>query len=157
MAAGLGRSAQITPNSGEYKTNEFFGELVIPIFSEKNAVPVLQELTIIGKGRRVDNSVNGKFTAYTGGLQWSPLKDLQLRGNVTRSLRAPSLTELFTPVAPIFTTVADPCAQLERHGRHASRRCARRTARSSSRSTACRRTGWTSNAVTATRAGFAAG
>ncbi len=110
LAAGLGRSAQITPNSGEYTTNEFFGEVIVPIFSDKNAVPVVQELTITGKGRRVDNSVNGKFTAWTGGLQWSPIKDLQLRGNVTRSLRAPSLTELFTPVAPLFTFVNDPCS-----------------------------------------------
>jgi outer membrane receptor protein involved in Fe transport len=109
LAAGLGRSAQITPNSGSYTTDEIFGEVIIPLVSEKNEIPLLHDLTITGKGRRVDNSVNGKFTAYTGGLQWSPVKDLQLRGNVTRSLRAPSLTELFTPVAPIFTLVADPC------------------------------------------------
>jgi outer membrane receptor protein involved in Fe transport len=110
LAAGLGRSAVITPNSGSYDTNEFFGEVIIPLVSEKNEIPFLNEFTITGKGRRVDNSVNGKFTAYTGGLQWAPVKDIQLRGNVTRSLRAPSLTELFTPVAPIFTTVADPCS-----------------------------------------------
>jgi outer membrane receptor protein involved in Fe transport len=152
MAAGLGRSAQITPNSGEYTTNEFFGEVLIPIFSDQNAVAGLQELTIIGKGRRVDNSVNGKFTAYTGGLQWAPIQDVQLRGNVTRSLRAPSLTELFTPVAPIFTTVADPCHSANVSGgtnpavRQAN--CAQFFQEYGLPSS-----GWTSNAVTATSQG----
>jgi outer membrane receptor protein involved in Fe transport len=110
MQAGLGRSAAIQPLVGSYRTKEFFGEVIIPLVSEKNDVPFLHELTITGKGRRVDNEVNGEFTAYTGGLQWSPIEDFQIRGNVTKSLRAPSLTELFTPVSPIFTTVADPCS-----------------------------------------------
>lgn len=110
MRAGLGRSAAISPLKGEYTTKEFFGEMIIPVVSEKNDIPFLHELTITGKGRRVDNEVNGKFTAYTGGLQWAPIEDLEFRGNVTKSLRAPSLTELFTPVSPIFTTVADPCS-----------------------------------------------
>jgi outer membrane receptor protein involved in Fe transport len=152
LAAGLGRSAVITPNSGSYTTNEYFGELIIPLASEKNDVPFLHELTITGKGRRVDNSVNGKFTAYTGGLQWAPVKDIQLRGNVTRSLRAPSLTELFTPVAPIFTTVADPCSTSNVTGgtRPATRQanCAQFFAQYGLPTT-----GWQSNAVTATTQG----
>ena len=137
LAAGLGRSAVITPNSGSYTTNEFFGEMIIPLVSEKNEIPFLHELTITGKGRRVDNEVNGKFTAYTGGLQWAPVKDIQLRGNVTRSLRAPSITELFTPVAPIFTRSRIPAARRTSPAAPARRR-ARQIARSSSRSTACR-------------------
>jgi outer membrane receptor protein involved in Fe transport len=110
MRAGLGRSAAIQPLVGSYTTREYFGELIIPLVSAKNEIPFLNELTITGKGRRVDNEVNGKFTAWTGGLQWAPVEDLQFRGNVTRSLRAPSLTELFTPVSPLFTQVADPCS-----------------------------------------------
>jgi outer membrane receptor protein involved in Fe transport len=152
LAAGLGRSAIITPTTGSYTTNEFFGEIIIPLVSEKNDIPFLHELTITGKGRRVDNEVNGKFTAYTGGLQWSPIKDLQLRGNVTRSLRAPSITELFTPVSPIFTTVADPCSTSNVSG----------GTRPSTRAANCAQffaqyglpaTGWQSNAVSATAQG----
>ena len=83
--------------------------------------------------------MNGKFTAYTGGLQWSPGRGPELRGNVTRSLRAPSLTELFTPVSPIFTQSRIPAARRTSAAARV-RRPARRTARSSSRNTACRRT-----------------
>ncbi len=152
MAAGLGRSAVITPNKGSYTTSEYFGEMIIPLVSQKNEIPFMHELTITGKGRRVDNSVNGKFTAYTGGLQYAPVKDIQLRGNVTRSLRAPALTELFTPVAPIFTTVADPCHTSNVTGgtKPATRQanCAQFYAQYGLPTT-----GWTSNAVSATAQG----
>jgi outer membrane receptor protein involved in Fe transport len=111
LAAGLGRSTPSTAISGSYTTNEVFGELVIPLVSGKNDIPFLHELTVTAKGRRVDNTVNGEFTAYTGGLQWAPVKDVQLRGNVTRSLRAPAFVELFLPVSQLFTQVSgDPCA-----------------------------------------------
>ncbi len=110
LEAGLGRSSAVSPTAGSYTTNEVFGELVIPLVSTGNAMPALRELTVVGKGRRVDNSVNGQFTAWTAGLQWSPLEDLQLRGSMTRSLRAPSITELFTPASPLFTQVQDPCS-----------------------------------------------
>ena len=152
LAAGLGRSAIITPTVGEYTTNEFFGEVIFPLVSEKNEIPFLRELTVTGKARSVDNEVNGKFTAYTGGLQWAPFKDVQLRGNVTRSLRAPSITELFTPVSPIFTTVADPCSTSNVSG----------GTRPATRAANCAQffeqyglptTGWQSNAVSATTQG----
>jgi outer membrane receptor protein involved in Fe transport len=151
LAAGLGRSAQITPNSGEYTTNEFFGEMIIPLVSEKNDIPFLHKLTITGKGRRVDNSVNGEFTAYTGGLQWAPVEDIEFRGNVTRSLRAPALTELFTPVAPIFTLVADPCHTANVSG--GTRPATRQANCAQFYSEYGLSPGWQSNAVSATTQG----
>lgn len=156
MQAGLGRSAAIQPLTGSYRTKEFFGELIIPLVSEKNDIPFLHELTITGKGRRVDNEVNGEFTAYTGGLQWAPIEDFQFRGNVTKSLRAPSLTELFTPVSPIFTQVADPCSTANLTG----------GTRPATRQTNCAQffseyglptSGWQSNAVSATVQGTSQG
>ncbi len=158
LQAGLGRSAAIQPLTGSYTTREYFGELIIPLVSEKNDIPFLHELTITGKGRRVDNDVNGKFTAWTGGLQWSPVEDLEFRGNVTRSLRAPSLTELFTPVSPLFTQVADPCSTSNYGAVHA---------RTATRQANCQQFfqeyglptdgSWQSNAVSATVQGTSQG
>lgn len=110
LRAGLGRSSPLQAVKGAYTTQEFFGEVRVPIVSEQNALPLLRELTLLGKGRRVDNSVNGAFTAWTGGLQWKPVDDVAIRGNVTRSLRSPSLLEMYMPVSPLFTTVPDPCS-----------------------------------------------
>lgn len=110
LRAALGRSSPLQAVKGSYSTQEFFGEVVVPLVSERNAMPLLREFTLFGKGRRVDNEVNGEFTAWTGGLQWKPVDNLQIRGNLTRSMRAPSLLELYTPVSPLFTTVPDPCS-----------------------------------------------
>ena len=107
--AGLGRAVPIGANGGKYDTNEFFGELVIPLVSPDSEIPGLYALDVELKGRHVDNSINGTFDSYTYGLQWSVLPDLRLRGNRTRSLRAPALVELFTPTSTAFFFANDPC------------------------------------------------
>lgn len=106
---GLGRAVAISPNSGSFGTKEIFAETVIPLVDRDADVMLLKRLDVTGKYRHVDNTVNGTFDAYTIGLQWSPIGDVELRGNFTRSLRAPAITELFTPVSGIFTAVPDPC------------------------------------------------
>ncbi|MEJ0086095.1 MAG: TonB-dependent receptor [Pseudomonadota bacterium] len=110
LFAGLGRSAPVARIHGDYSTNEFFGEVTAPLFSHENALPGLSRLTLVAKARRVDTSINGDFTAWTGGIEWFPVEDVELRGNVTRSLRVPAITELYLPVSPLFGQVSDPCS-----------------------------------------------
>ncbi len=112
QTAGLGRAVPILGNGGKFDTDEIFGELLIPVISSAQEIPGLYSLDVELKGRRVDNSVNGKFDTYTYGLNWNVLPDLRLRGNRTRSLRAPSITELFTPTSSAFFFVNDPCDAL---------------------------------------------
>jgi outer membrane receptor protein involved in Fe transport len=107
--AGRGRAVPILPNEGEFDTDEWFAETVIPLVDPEWNVPLLHKFDITGKFRQVDNTVNGKFDTYTYGFQFRPIEDLEIRGNRTKSLRAPSIVELFTPVSNIFTTVPDPC------------------------------------------------
>jgi outer membrane receptor protein involved in Fe transport len=59
--------------------------------------------------RFVDNSVAGRDTTWTAGLRYRPIDDIEFRGNVTESIRAPSITELFTPESTIATFANDPC------------------------------------------------
>jgi outer membrane receptor protein involved in Fe transport len=107
--AGLGRSVPIGPNQGSFKTNEGYGEILIPLVSPDNNVPLIHSIDLEGKARYVDNTVNGGFWAYTYGGRIRPIQDIEFRGNYTRSLRAPSVVELFTPVSPAFNTFPDPC------------------------------------------------
>ena len=110
LTAGLGRSVPITPLQGEYTTNEWFGEFVLPLVNPDKNFIGLRKLDIVGKYRQVDNSINGKFDTYTYGLQWKPFEDLEIRGNFTRSLRSPAITEAFLPQATSFQFVTgDPC------------------------------------------------
>ena len=106
---GLGRAVQILGNEGSYRTKEVFGEFVVPLADRVNRIPGLDRLDITGKVRRVDSSVNGKADTYTYGFQWRPIRDIEVRGNITRAIRSPAITELFTPVSNIFTAVPDPC------------------------------------------------
>lgn len=107
--AGRGRAVPIFPNAGEFDTKEFFAEFVAPLVGKDQDIPLVHSFDIIGKGRRVDNSVNGTFDAYTYGMQWRVTSDFEIRGNRTRSLRAPALTELFTPPSTAFFFINDPC------------------------------------------------
>jgi len=60
-----------------------------------------------GSARVFDNSLAGETEAWTAGFRVSPVEGLQLRGNVTESLRAPSLDELFLPIVTSFQTADD--------------------------------------------------
>jgi outer membrane receptor protein involved in Fe transport len=106
---GLGRAVPILGNSGEFDTDEWFAETVVPLVNADWDIPGLERLDLTGKFRNVDNTVNGAFDTYTYGFQYRPLEDIEIRGNRTASLRAPSIVELFTPISNIFTTVPDPC------------------------------------------------
>lgn len=106
---GLGRAVPILGNSGEFDTDEWFAETVIPLVKADWEIPGLNRFDLTGKFRNVDNTVNGSFDTYTYGFQYRPVEDVEIRGNRTTSLRAPSIVELFTPISNIFTFVPDPC------------------------------------------------
>ena len=62
MAVPALRYEQLLAVSDDFRVaQEFFGELAVPLVSAGNAMPLLRELTVFGKARRVDNSVNGGF------------------------------------------------------------------------------------------------
>jgi iron complex outermembrane recepter protein len=104
----LGQAA-VTAIAGSYITNEVYLETLFPIFAPMQDIPVLNRLELEGAARRVDNSLAGDATTYTYGLRWSPIEDVQFRGNKTKSIRAPSITELFLPSATSFSFANDPC------------------------------------------------
>lgn len=94
---------------GSYRTNEVYAETLVPLFSPEMNIPVLHHVELEGAFRRVNNSIAGSATTWTGGLRWSPIEDIQLRGNKTRSIRAPAVTELFLPASTGFEFANDPC------------------------------------------------
>ncbi|MDO5609681.1 MAG: TonB-dependent receptor, partial [Pseudomonadota bacterium] len=106
---GLGRSAPTPGINGSYHTNELFAELLAPVFGPGGNHPGVHRLDVTLKARHVDNSLAGKFNAWTYGLQYEPVEGLQLRGNKTRSFRAPSIVELFQPVTTIYPQIPELC------------------------------------------------
>lgn len=98
-----------TAVEGSYVTNEIYGETLIPLFEPNQDIPALHQLELEGAARHVDNSIAGTSTTWTAGLRWSPVQDIQFRGNKTKSIRAPAVTELFLPSATSFEFANDPC------------------------------------------------
>ncbi|PCG09565.1 TonB-dependent receptor [Sphingomonas ginsenosidimutans] len=100
---------------GSVSTGEAFGELLVPLLHD---IPLIQQLDL-DLGYRYSNydSVGGVH-AYKADVTWRVFEPLRLRGGYNRSIRAPSVGELFAPVstgsvtigtASSTTTNGDPC------------------------------------------------
>ena len=108
---GLGRNVPVDATSGEYSTDEWYAELYAPVVSPDMDIPLVYSASIEGAFRQVDNDIAGKDDIYTWGGRWAPVADLEFRGNVTRSVRAPGITELFLPLSGSNVFANDPCDQ----------------------------------------------
>jgi outer membrane receptor protein involved in Fe transport len=144
--------AQITAVAGSYITNEVYFETLLPIFSPTQDIPGLYRLELEGAARRVDNSLAGNATTYTYAVRWSPVEDVQFRANKTKSIRAPSITELFLPNATSFQFANDPCDKnFVAQGTNPAQRAANCAAEGINTAT------FTSNVVNATAQGTTSG
>ena len=108
---GLGRAVAVDATQGDYDTDEWYAEIYAPIVSPDMDIPLVHSASIEGAFRQVDNSLAGKDDVHTIGGRWAPIADIEFRGNVTRSVRAPSITELFLPLSGTFSFANDPCDQ----------------------------------------------
>nr|WP_294815321.1 TonB-dependent receptor [uncultured Sphingomonas sp.] len=98
------------PTSFEVK--EVFGELSLPLLKD---VPFFNSLTLSGAARYADyKGSTGNVWAYNGSLEWSPVRDLRIRANYSRSVRAPTLVDLYTPFGQNYAPgFQDPCSALQ--------------------------------------------
>lgn len=106
----LGRAAATFENSGGFTTDEFYGELSVPIVSPDLNIPLVRDLRAEGAYRNIDvSTLDETIDVFTVGGSYSPIEDIQFVGNYTESTRLPSIAELFTPLAGAFSAAADPC------------------------------------------------
>lgn len=98
------------PTAGAYNVKEVFAELQIPIIADR---PFFEALNIGGAVRYSDYSLGavGGVWAYSGTAEWSPIRDIKIRGQYQRAVRAPNVAELFGGQAVGFPAATDPCAQ----------------------------------------------
>ncbi|MEM9168425.1 MAG: TonB-dependent receptor [Pseudomonadota bacterium] len=94
---------------GEFNVKEFFFETSIPVFAD---VAWAEDLTLNGAVRLSDYSTVGTTTAWNAGIVWAPSQDLRFRGKRAVAIRAPNITELFSPQSQTFPTISDPCANV---------------------------------------------
>ncbi|WP_343061189.1 TonB-dependent receptor domain-containing protein [Novosphingobium flavum] len=108
---GLGRLAAVQPLSGTYQLDEEFGEVLVPLVTPANNW-LISKLEAFARVRQVNSSsAKGDFTAWSVGGAFAPVSDIEFRGNVTRSFRAPSIVELYSPrTVSTAVSVYEPCA-----------------------------------------------
>lgn len=117
---GKGRSTALNGrllqlNSGadqlpvEYDTNEFFGEISIPLMRD-SWLGEYAELS--GSYRYSDFSTFGNSDVYGVNLVYRPIPDIAFKTSFNTSVRAPSLGESFGPRSQTFLLFADPCDAL---------------------------------------------
>ena len=105
----FGRSVVIFPVKGHYSTKEAFGEVRAPIISPANSIPGVRSLELHGAARYVDHSTAGTDWTWTIEGRWGIIEDIAVRGNYTRAIRAPAITEVFNPSSTFFGFATDPC------------------------------------------------
>ncbi len=92
-----------------FSVKEVFGELNLPILKD---VPLAHELTLSGAARYSDyNTAADKTWAWNINGIYSPVSDLRLRANYSRSVRVPTLLDLYAPGSQSFAFLTDPCSQ----------------------------------------------
>lgn len=91
---------------GEYEVNEAFAELSFPILAD---LPFAEVLTLNVAGRVSDYSISGKAETWKVDGVWAPIPDIRFRGGVAVAVRAPNISELFTPLESATFRPIDPC------------------------------------------------
>lgn len=109
-----GAGGAVVPFEGGYNATEAFGELIVPIVSDK---PFFHQLSIEGGVRyshyEVDapNKPTFNATSWKVGANWAPVDAIKFRGNYQKAVRAPNIGELFAPTSTGLTNLAvDPCS-----------------------------------------------
>jgi outer membrane receptor protein involved in Fe transport len=96
----------IFPVKGDFNVKEAFGELRLPIVSDR---PFFHELELNGAARFSDYSTVGSTFTWNVGGRWAPVRDLAIRGTFAKTVRAPNIGELFSPQSQTFEFIDDPC------------------------------------------------
>ncbi|MEJ0066200.1 MAG: TonB-dependent receptor [Caulobacteraceae bacterium] len=104
--------ASTLPAQGSESVAEGYGELLAPIVRD---LPFVKELNVDLAYRYSDYSISGSANTYKASLDWEATSWLRFRGGYSRAIRAPSLSELYTPATESSQTLTpggltgDPC------------------------------------------------
>ena len=105
---GLGSSSFIAEYEGNIKAKEAFAEISIPVLKDTS---FFQELTLDAAARIGDYNIDnvGSIFSYRLGGGWVPVDGLKFRAQFSRSQRAPTVTNLYSPLRDDSDDVVDPC------------------------------------------------
>ena len=102
--------ARTQPSRGAYQTNEYSGELLIPVLGGAFAPRGVERLELTGSYRLVEERLSGRETVWGWGARLKTTFGLGLRASRSRNFRSPTLDQRFAPTSVSMTFIgADPC------------------------------------------------
>lgn len=110
----------IGSTGGSMNVGEVFGELNVPLLSDK---PLVKKLSLDLGARYSHYDLFGGENTWKASLSWRVDDALMFRGGFNRAIRAPSLQELYNPTVQAQDSISgDPCevGSLQRSGPNAA-------------------------------------
>ena len=95
-------------SAGGFSVYEGYIEGNFPIF--KHFAPGLDELSFDTAYRAAHYSTVGEADAYKFSGVYGPFSWIKFRGTYSRAIRAPNITEAFSPLSSTYFNVSDPCS-----------------------------------------------
>lgn len=108
---GLNAGNISPPTIGSFDVSELFAEVRLPLLADK---PAVHSLEVELAARLSDYSTVGDTSAYASSVLWEPTEDVLIRGQYSRAVRAPNISELFQPLSESFVGGDDPCSGVTR-------------------------------------------
>jgi outer membrane receptor protein involved in Fe transport len=98
--------AQISPEKGSFDVKEAFAELRVPLFSGQRFAETLEFNAAL---RLSDYSTVGNTKTWAVSGIYAPVREVRFRATYSQAVRAPNITELFSPTNGTFSFIDDPC------------------------------------------------
>ena len=96
------------PVAGRFDVYEGYAEVLVPLLKD---LPFIQRLDLELAGRTSDYTGQPHpVQTYKVAGSWKVFDDLMIRGSYNKAIRAPSVSDLFSPQSNGFPTSTDPCS-----------------------------------------------
>jgi len=106
VSKGFTAGVPASPTAGGFDVDEFYGEVVVPVFSGDNG----QRVDLSGAVRFSDYDLYDSDTVSKFGFNWAPNEDFVLRASFSEGFRAPNIGELFNTGSRFDAGIFDPCS-----------------------------------------------
>ncbi len=110
QAAGFFFESGTQAESGSMNVKEAFAEVVVPLLKDLPGADLLTvdaAIRVSSYGGALD--AVGSVNTWKAGLVYAPIPDISVRGTINRAIRAPSLTNVVSPVTPGTFRPIDVC------------------------------------------------
>jgi len=106
MQEGLTWNGGFLPTVGDFDVKEAFAEINLPVLAHAKYADLL---SFGAAFRASDYSTVGGTNSWKVDALYAPVPSVRFRGTYAQAVRAPNITELFSPTSTTFNFIVDPC------------------------------------------------